>query len=63
MKIAIIGTRNMENSKEVLANITNYLTINQIDVKIVRSGNALGTDQLANKFAKIEGVDVFHYLP
>lgn len=63
MKIAIIGTRNLKNPKQVLQNIVKYLKDNKIKVRLVVSGNAVGTDQLANHFAKVEGVTVAHYLP
>lgn len=63
MKIAIIGTREIETPKEVLTNIIQYLKDKKILVTEVRSGNAEGTDQLANKFLKDKNIKVAHYLP
>lgn len=63
MKIAVIGTRKVTNSKAVLTNIVRYLTTNEINISSVRSGNAIGSDQLANSFAKIDRISVYHYLP
>lgn len=63
MKIAVFGTRNLQDPKEVITKIVKYLIDNKIDVSEVRSGNAIGTDQLANKFAKIDKLKVCHFLP
>ena len=63
MKIAVIGTRSLKNSKEVLTNIIEYLKNNNLSINTVRSGNALGTDQISNSFAKIDEISVYHYLP
>jgi hypothetical protein len=63
MKIAVIGTRSLRNQKDVLTNIVEYLKENGLNVHVVRSGNALGTDQVSNSFAKIDRINVIHYLP
>lgn len=63
MKIAVIGTRKLQDPKEVINKIVKYLIDNKINISEVRSGNAIGTDQLANKFAKIDKLKVYHFLP
>lgn len=63
MKIAVIGTRKLQDPKEVITKIVKYLVDNKINISEVRSGNAAGTDQLANKFAKIDKLKVYHFLP
>jgi len=62
-RIAIIGTRDLKNPKEVLRKIVNYLKENKIDFDTVTSGNAVGTDQIANSFSKIDKITIIHYLP
>lgn len=62
-KIAVIGTRQIRNPKQVTKNIVRYLQDNEISISTVRSGNAEGTDQIANAFSKIENINVVHYLP
>ncbi len=62
-KIAVIGTRKLEKAEEVIEKIRKYLNENQIKVDMVRSGNAEGTDQLANSFADDDSISVIHYLP
>ena len=62
-KIAIIGTRKINNTKQVTKNIVRYLQDNDISINTVRSGNAEGTDQIATVFSKLENIKVVHYLP
>ncbi|NCC41235.1 MAG: hypothetical protein EOM21_17740 [Gammaproteobacteria bacterium] len=60
-KMAIIGPRNIKSQKAIEANIRKYLADNKLKYDIVVSGNAEGTDQIANSFASDH--IVAHYLP
>jgi hypothetical protein len=63
-KIAIIGTRKLKESHAdiVFKNIKKYLSENNLKPNMVRSGNAVGTDQLANRLVD-DSTTIAHYLP
>jgi predicted Rossmann fold nucleotide-binding protein DprA/Smf involved in DNA uptake len=62
-KIAVIGTRKLEKKDEVIESIKKYIEKEDIHLDSVRSGNAEGTDQLANTFSDIPDIVIIHYLP
>jgi len=62
MKAAIIGTRDLKNREGVIRNIFSYVLKNNLDIDFIVSGNAEGTDQIANYFAQ-KHICVLHYLP
>jgi len=62
-KIVIIGTRQLVEKDIVLQKIKEYIEKEQIQIDSVRSGNAAGTDQLANEFSALNDVIIVHYIP
>lgn len=63
VNIAIIGTRDSDvvNNNKMGRAIRDYLLANQLEVVNVYSGNAEGTDQVANLFRRV--AKVTHFLP
>ena len=62
LRVAIIGSRKTDvtlfpRMKEAILN-----SLNGFEIKEVRSGNAIGMDQLANQFDKVSK-RIFHHLP
>jgi hypothetical protein len=60
MKAAIIGTRGIKNPERVYEKIQNYIKKNDLKIDLFVSGNAEGTDQIANRFVPTA---VLHFLP
>jgi hypothetical protein len=64
IKAAIVGTRQPKyEGQELLRRLFNVFKVEGIFPTVVRSGNAEGTDQVANFWAGLSSILVGHYLP
>ncbi|MCH8049006.1 DUF2493 domain-containing protein [Patescibacteria group bacterium] len=63
MKIAIVGSRTGWTEKEIHEYLDHYKSKNNLDVKEVVSGGAIGVDTFAESWAKKNDIKTFIFYP
>lgn len=60
LKVAIVGSRDIENTNEVYQKICSAIPLNCTEIV---SGGAIGVDTLAERYAKEHGLPITVFLP
>ena len=63
MRVAIVGSRNIDDSYHVFSHITRFIKEHTFGSVTIVSGGAKGIDSLAKEYAKQNGLDFIEFQP
>lgn len=63
MKIAVVGSRSITDPETVFTAIDRFVKDQCVGKPVIISGGAKGIDELAKKWAEVQGLDFIEFLP